>query len=368
MDTFALESPALFKPEIVRCADLKPGERPHFTNGTQPPVYDRIDAQWAEIYALEHPELRRDPMRMRKEASEFGRAQAEKPLGNWVLFPWLNRAVRILPEEEFVRVRTSRNRLKITAEQAAVLHTKTVGIIGLSVGQSVAMTLALERTFGTLILADHDDLDLSNLNRVRAGVQHIGLAKTALAARLISELDPYLNIEVLPEGITMKNVKKFVGKLDLLIEECDALDIKLLARMEARKRKIPVLMDTSDRGMLDVERFDLEPERPLFHGLAGPHPEQLGLTLMDPEHRLGLMMRIVDYPNLSPELRQSYERIGKDLLTWPQLASDVQSGAGHTAAACRKILLGEHIPSGRYFVEMDIHRVNYSQIDLEQWS
>jgi hypothetical protein len=127
-------------------------------------------------------------------------------------------------------------------------------------------------------------------------------------------------------------------------------------------------MDTSDRGMLDVERFDLEPQRPLFHGLAGPHPENLGLTSMNPEHRLGLMMRIVDYPNLSPELRHSYERIGKDLLTWPQLASDVQSGAGHTAAACRRILLGEPIPSGRYFVEMDVERVNYSHVDPSLWS
>ena len=27
-------------------------------------------------------------------------------------------------------------------------------------------------------------------------------------------------------------------------------------------------MDTSDRGMLDIERFDLEPERSIFHGLV----------------------------------------------------------------------------------------------------
>jgi hypothetical protein len=26
-------------------------------------------------------------------------------------------------------------------------------------------------------------------------------------------------------------------------------------------------METSDRGVLDVERFDLEPDRPIFHGL-----------------------------------------------------------------------------------------------------
>ena len=46
--------------------------------------------------------------------------------------------------------------------------------------------------------------------------------------------------------------------------------MKLLVREMARERRIPVLMETSDRGVLDVERFDLEPDRPIFHGLLGP--------------------------------------------------------------------------------------------------
>ena len=28
-------------------------------------------------------------------------------------------------------------------------------------------------------------------------------------------------------------------------------------------------MATSDRGLVDVERFDLEPHRPILHGLLG---------------------------------------------------------------------------------------------------
>jgi len=38
-------------------------------------------------------------------------------------------------------------------------------------------------------------------------------------------------------------------------------------------------METSDRGLLDVERFDKEPSRPPFHGLVGeldPYEELLG--------------------------------------------------------------------------------------------
>ena len=45
--------------------------------------------------------------------------------------------------------------------------------------------------------------------------------------------------------------------------------MKFAVREHARARRLPVLMATSDRGMFDIERFDLEPDRPLFHGLAG---------------------------------------------------------------------------------------------------
>jgi len=43
---------------------------------------------------------------------------------------------------------------------------------------------------------------------------------------------------------------------------------KIESRYKARELHIPVVMDTNDRGMLDVERFDLEPERAILHGLA----------------------------------------------------------------------------------------------------
>src|SRR5262249_32643522 len=148
-----------------------------------------------------------------------------------------------------------------------------IGIVGLSVGQSVALTMALEGVGGAFRLADFDTLGLSNLNRLRAGVHDLGINKAILAARQLFELDPYLDVQIFPEGITDANLEAFFtvgGPLDLLVEECDDLYAKVRLREEARRRRIPVVMDTSDRGMIDVERFDREPGRPLFHALAGP--------------------------------------------------------------------------------------------------
>src|SRR5690606_25672346 len=111
--------------------------------------------------------------------------------GVWVYYPWSHRLVHLLDEKEFVEVRTNRNQYKITPEEQALLATKKIGVIGLSVGQSIALSLAMERLFGELRLADFDVLELSNMNRIRAGAQDLGLSKVVVAAREIAEIDPY---------------------------------------------------------------------------------------------------------------------------------------------------------------------------------
>jgi len=42
------------------------------------------------------------------------------------------------------------------------------------------------------------------------------------------------------EGITTDNLARFIDGLDLIIEECDSLDIKFLVREMAREHAIPV--------------------------------------------------------------------------------------------------------------------------------
>ena len=84
---------------------------------------------------------------------------------------------------------------KISPIEQDKLSTKKVGVIGLSVGQSISITMAMERTFGEIRIADFDELELTNLNRIRAGVHELGLPKVALVAREIAEIDPYLNVK-----------------------------------------------------------------------------------------------------------------------------------------------------------------------------
>ena len=97
--------------------------------------------------------------------------------GVWMYYPWSNRLAYLLDRDEFIELRTNRNRYKITPGEQETLAGKRIGIAGLSAGQSIAAVLALQRSCGELRLADFDSLELSNLNRVRAGVHDIGLLK-----------------------------------------------------------------------------------------------------------------------------------------------------------------------------------------------
>lgn len=318
-------------------------------------VLDRLPQQLRELIKITHPDQKFTEEALQKAVTEQLDGCAAEDYGVWVYYPWNEKVVHLLDEKEFLSLRTNRNLYKITREERDSLSTKKIGVIGLSVGQSVAMTLAMERSFGELRMADFDTLDLSNMNRIRTGVHNLGIRKTVIVAREIAEIDPFLKVTCFHEGVTENNIDEFIhknGRLDLLIDECDSLDIKIMCRRKARSYGIPVLMDTSDRGMIDIERFDLEPERRLFHGII-PEKDFNEKNLQNPDLRVHLSLQIAGAATISERMRRSLPEIGKTIATWPQLASAVSLGGAVVAEISRKVLLGEHTHSGRFYVDVE---------------
>lgn len=276
--------------------------------------------------------------------------------GIWVYYPWSNTLVHLLEETEFIRLRTDRNRNKITAAEQESLNTRSIGVVGLSVGRAVAVTLAQERIAGEIRLADMDLLELSNLNRIKVGLHDLGRNKAVSAAREIASIDPFIEVKVFNEGLQDHNMNDFFlcgGKLDLLIEECDSVSIKIKSRQKAKELGIPVVMDTSDRGMIDVERFDLEPDRPLLHGWIS----HLDLTKLSPgmsnEDKIPYLLPMLGAENMSPRMKASALEIGHSQHTWPQLATSVNLGGAITADVARRILLDGFHSSGRWYVDTE---------------
>lgn len=271
--------------------------------------------------------------------------------GRWAYYPWRRAVVAVLGPRAFRTVRLDRNRNNITAHEQARLGALRIGVAGLSVGHVIAHTLAAQGLCGHVRLADFDHLELSNLNRVPATVLDLGLNKAHVAARRIAELDPHLSVEVLDTGLTFDTVDDFLDGLDILVEECDSLDMKAILREGARSRGIPVLMATSDRGIVDVERFDHEPRRPILHGLLGELDIGL-LPGMSSREKIPHILRHLEAERLSPRTAASLIEIDRSVSTWPQLASDVLLGASVLAEAVRRIGLGEELHSGRTRIDI----------------
>ena len=321
-------------------------------------ICDNLEGQIRELIESRNPTRKFSASEISSQVQQHLGDVPSWQYGVWVYYPWSHQLVHILDEEEFAEVRTNRNRNKITEAESKDLSTKKVGVIGLSVGQSVALTLAMERTFGELRIADFDLIELSNLNRIRTGIHHLGTPKVVVVAREIAELDPFLKVTVFDEGITPENIDSFFdegGTLDGLIEECDSLPIKVLARQYARERKIPVIMDTSDRGMIDIERFDLEPDRPILHGrLTSLQIDMAIQNELTPEQRRELIMAIIDPDQISQRMLDSMHEVGKTLCTWPQLASGVMLGGAVSAALWRLIVTNQSVPSGRFLFDIPL--------------
>jgi molybdopterin/thiamine biosynthesis adenylyltransferase len=269
----------------------------------------------------------------------------------WVYYPWRRTVVATLGPKGFRTLRLDRNRHLITTAEQERLAGLRIAVAGLSVGHVIAHTLAAEGLCGAIRVADFDTLELSNLNRVPATTLDIGLNKAVITARRIAELDPYIRLEVMTSGVTSESLDDFLDGVDIVVEECDSLDVKLLIREAARARRLPVLMATSDRGLIDVERFDLDPQRPVMHGLLGD-VDSTHLASLPNRDRIPHMLRHLDASRSSARLTASLVEMNHTLSTWPQLAGEVVIGASAIAEAVRRIGLGQPLASGQTHVDV----------------
>ena len=346
----------IYHPEFYRTSDEKQKlELQRLIEEKHPLVFDEIYNQLREFIKIQNPARRISEEEYEELIHTHLNCNDIDEYGVWVYYPWNNSLVHLLDEEEFVEVRTNRNRNKITKEEQAVLKSKVIGVAGLSVGQSIAITLVMERVCGEIRLADFDTAELSNLNRIRTGVHNLGLNKTVIAAREIAEIDPFIKVRIFNDGLQEENMNAFFtqsANLDLYVEVCDGIQMKLTSRFKARELKLPVVMDTNDRGMLDVERFDLEPDREILHGKLNEFINDNSITVTD-ENRMSVVNSILNFDTLSPRMKLSMAEIGKTINTWPQLASSVVLGGAITTDICRRILLGQHQESARYYVDLD---------------
>jgi hypothetical protein len=326
-------------------------------SGTIRQVSDDYEEQQRELFGVKSPARVYAPDFEEAFQEHFRSLSAEKPLsehGRWVYFPWRYLAAHILPEEEYLLVRTARNQNLITKEEQKIFYNATIGIGGLSVGSSVALALALSGGCKRMKLADMDRLALSNTNRVLAGADRLGMLKVEMAARTIYEINPYAELELHPEGLTPENIEGFFSGLDVVVDELDNLAVKYLIREQAKKHRIAVVMaaDNGDNAVVDVERYDLDPQPAFFHGRMG----NVSYEMLKDLDKFGIGKMITKHvgpENVTERMQQSLTQMGKTIVSWPQLGGAALVNGAAVAYCVRKILNGQPLESNRALVSLD---------------
>jgi hypothetical protein len=325
-------------------------------------LIDNYAEQYAELLLSKNAHLYRANYNVQTKSISklLDEHYANKPswqLGSWVYYPWNNQLIHILAQDDFEALRTIRNRDLITASEQSKLYDFNAAAFGMSVGSAGALALAISGISRKIKLIDGAVISGSNLNRILTGVSSVGKSKSLVIGQQIYEMNPYSKLKYFNKAD--KNNMKLVFDTDwpthVAIDEIDDIEMKVRIRYEARKRKIPVVMATElgDTVMLDVERFDHEPSRPLFHGAVPNIEKLLDTPLENYREWTKHAVRIIDPVNMSIKMQESLLKIGSNIVTHPQLGSTVMITGGVLAFAIKNIALGNPLKSGRYIISLE---------------
>ncbi len=335
-------------------------------------IIDQYLIQLEEVFLLRNPKYRFDKDyhgEFKSFEEKHGGEGGLYTSGNWFYFPWLHVVIHFLPDSMHQEVRTGRNRNLITLDEQKKFYNATVGILGMSVGSHVALTMVMTGGARHIKLADLDVLSASNLNRVRTGFQNIEVPKVIAVARQIYEINPYAKVELFPEGLTKENLPKFLDgstKLSLLVEEMDQPYFKMKVRELARKKGIPVIMaaDNADSIIVDVERYDINKNYPILHGILGKMTSEQ-FKKVDPKDLPHIIAKMAGAEMSTVRMIESVMQVGRTIYSWPQLGNAATLCGSVLTYLARKIILKEKIPSGRTDFNLDTFFLPPSKSELK---
>lgn len=157
--------------------------------------------------------------------------------------------------------RFKRTELLIGKEGLKKLYNAKVAVFGIGgVGSFAAEALA-RAGVGNLVLIDHDDICITNINRqVHAVTGTVGHPKVEVMRNRILDINPDAEVEAIRKFYCAKNAKELLSgcydyvidaidtissKLDLIIR-CDAMDIPIISSMGTGNKMEPMLLKTAD--------------------------------------------------------------------------------------------------------------------------
>lgn len=330
-----------YKPILVgknELENLKSKKQPIFTNA--------FERQLKELFFIENTKFIGEDKEKTYKTEEFKKfAEGKKNNFKHFYYPWNNHLVKCIEKDDYFTLKTNRNQDLITSKEQKKLRDYKVGVFGMSVGSNIAFVLSQAGISNDITLADFDELDTTNLNRILAGVHQIGVNKTIVASRRIYEDNPYANATIFSEGITNKNLEELLKskKIDCIVEEIDDIKMKIETRILALKYKVPVVMitDNGDGVVLHIERYDIG-HKQIFHKEPIYWEDKITGEITKEMAGNMIMNDFLGGPqNVDPYMLASVQRVfKKELVSWSQLGSAAILGGVVATVAIKRIALG----------------------------
>jgi adenylyltransferase/sulfurtransferase len=154
------------------------------------------------------------------------------------------------------------------AGQEALLGA-TVLIIGMGgLGCPAAMYLASSGV-GHLVLADHDKVDLSNLQRqVAHTTGNIGMSKVASAAQALNRLNDTIKVTELDRRLEGQDLENAVSAADVVLDCTDNFSTRFAINAACVKHKVPLVSGAAIRMEGQASVFDSrDPNCPCYQCL-----------------------------------------------------------------------------------------------------
>ena len=134
-----------------------------------------------------------------------------------------------------------------------------VGIAGAG-GLGSNCAVALARTgVGSLVLCDHDVVDISNLNRQYYFTYQVGMAKTEALSNNIAQINPEVIVSAFNIMLDPSNIPAIFSDCDVIVEAFDRNDMKemLVETIQKELHGIPLIVASGLAGWESTELLNI---------------------------------------------------------------------------------------------------------------
>lgn len=255
----------------------------------------------------------------------------------------------------FNNLASVRNRYLIDQREQVKLENTVGAFFGLSVGSHAAITWATQSRARHIKIADPDSISTTNLNRIKVGYKQIGKLKAGVIKQELMKISPNIQVDVLYDKKDEKMMNFCMStKTDFIVDAVDDLKSKLVLRKIAKSLRLPLIMptDVGNNVFIDIERYDINPNQEYFLGRV-TNIENIDFDKLSLKEKLNLIYKLIGFEDHSSKMLWSLANIGKEVLTWPQLASAATISGGLVTTALTKIITGESLDAGRYIFSVD---------------